>query len=493
MKPVKLENKPVAAKTVAPQLSATELKEVSAINASCRWPVGAWFLAGLFWLGIGVLLSAFAYLKLLMPDLFGDAVWMSYGRIKPVGEHLLMYGFALPVALGTAYWMLVRLGRKPSSEGVWIITGTVLWNGGIALGTGLIMAGDGTGYAWMEYPGNASLLLILGFALIALSCWRIYFKSENRHEYPAQGFLLGGILWFGLAFAISWQGLLCQPLRGVTQMILASWFGACLFHLGLLPMGLGVLFYLVPQLAGKPLHSAGTTRFAFWVLALFGGGCGFLNALPVPRWLPAVTAVCQTAMLLVVLAVFYNLVRTLKGDYAVIRRSMVQRLLWLGLISWGGIEILSLSLVRLAGGQNLQFTWIFTLPKIGLLIGFAIPVFAGAMLNLLPQLLERPWKCARKLHVHYWGTMAGWIIIFLGLLVAGLKQGSVLTRADRPFNDTWMLMHIPLTVVVAGWVILAAAQFALIAGVVEVLWRWSFFRERPKETCAPVGVKEGTT
>ena len=65
--------------------------------------------------------------------------------------------------------------------------------------------------------------------------------------------------------------LLIEPVRGVLQAAISSWFVNCLTVLWLTPVGLGAIFYFIPKVTGRPLHSHYLGLFGFWLLAIFGG------------------------------------------------------------------------------------------------------------------------------------------------------------------------------------------------------------------------------
>src|SRR5438093_677447 len=110
-------------------------ESTSRIDSSCRLPLFALFGGAAQWLALGSVFGFFASLKFHAPAMFAGYAWLSYGRVFPVSQFLLVYGFCIPAGLGVGLWLLARLGRAELANPLLVTIGGKLWHLGVAVGS----------------------------------------------------------------------------------------------------------------------------------------------------------------------------------------------------------------------------------------------------------------------------------------------------------------------------------------------------------------------
>ena len=95
-------------------MNQTENKIICAneIDVSCRVPLLALFGGAALWLVLGLVLGIAAVMTFHKPDMFADCPFLMFGRAQAAANDLLLYGFAIPAALGAMLWIFARLDRK---------------------------------------------------------------------------------------------------------------------------------------------------------------------------------------------------------------------------------------------------------------------------------------------------------------------------------------------------------------------------------------------
>ena len=83
----------------------------SRIDASCRVPSLVLFGGAALWLVVGLLLALLASIKFHAPDFLANCPLLTYGRIQPAANDAILYGFAIPAALGVMLWIFARLSQ----------------------------------------------------------------------------------------------------------------------------------------------------------------------------------------------------------------------------------------------------------------------------------------------------------------------------------------------------------------------------------------------
>jgi cytochrome c oxidase cbb3-type subunit I len=289
------------------------------LAASCRTPLLLLLGSGVGWLMVGSLFALLASLKFHAPNLLADSIWLTYGRVQPVHLNLFLYGFALPTAWALALWMLVRLGRTPLRLPTSVITGTLLWNLGVAIGCLGILAGHRTGFDGFDLPRHALFLLFGGFLLLGVPALLTFRARLNRELFVSQWFLLAALFWFPWIFSTAFVLLIFEPVRGVMQAVVHWWYIANLTWIALGFLGLSILFYIIPRLVARPLHSQYQALAAFWMLALFATWTGIPDTAPLPAWIPAISIVFSVLTIVPILALAQNWHQTLAGAYGEIK------------------------------------------------------------------------------------------------------------------------------------------------------------------------------
>jgi cytochrome c oxidase cbb3-type subunit I len=450
-----------------------------AVDSSSRWAILLLFWAGTKWLVLATLLGLLVGLKFHTPNLLADAAWLTYGRLQPAFWNVLLYGFAWQTGLGAALWLLVRLGRTPVAYPLAALAGLGLWNLGLVIGLVGILSGDSTGHPWLEIPGYGSILLLVAYGLIALSALGTFSRRQPLELHPSQWFLLAALFWFPWIYSTAQLLLVADPVRGVFQAVVAWWFGAQFLWGCLAFVGLAVLWYLLPALLERPLHSRYHALFAFWLLVLFTGWRGIPNSAPVPAWLPSVSTVFAVLCVVSLLAVALNLHRTVAGSY---RKVWQQPALALAVFG-AGAYLLATALGILQTLPSMSRVTDLTLFTPGVQGLFVYGFLGGTLLALnrhvVPRWLPESAAVWPRASWPIWVYLAGALLHALPLILGGWAQGMALNDPALLWTDAFQPALMALRFSTLGDLLLLVGVSAHAWGFGGVLLRFVWRRTQP--------------
>jgi cytochrome c oxidase cbb3-type subunit 1 len=393
------------------------------------------FLSAAVWLVIGSAFALIASIKFHAPGFLADSAWLTYGRVRPVGFNCMLYGFCMPAGLGVALWLLARLGRTRLALPGLVTVGALCWNLGVAVGVGGILAGGSTGFENLEMPSYAARLAFLGYLMIVVWGALTFHQRRERQLYVSQWFLFAALFWFPWVYSTADLLLLTFRVRGMAQAVIAWWYSENLLVVWLGLVGLAAVFYFLPKLTGRDLHSRYLALLTFWMLILFGSWGGIPGSAPLPAWMPVLSAVATGLGVIGTVAVALNVHGTLGGQCSKLMAHPSLRFIGFGLVAFvvGGLVSATSTLPEVS--HVTQFTW-FTVAK-GLLnyYGFFAMVMFGAVYYIVPQLLGLEFPSAKLVRAHFWTAAAGILLVVVPLAAGGIVQGLKLQHPDVAFTD----------------------------------------------------------
>jgi cytochrome c oxidase cbb3-type subunit I len=409
--------------------------EPAHIDASCRLPLVALFLGAAVWLVIGSALAMIASIKFHAPTFLADAAWLTYGRVRPASLNAFLYGFSMPAGLGVALWMLARLGRTTLALPGLITTGAVCWHLSVAAGVGGILAGGSTGFEFLEMPAYAARLIFVAYLMIVVWAVLTFHQRRERQLFVSQWFLFAALFWFPWAYSTADMLLLTFRVRGMAQAAVAWWYANNLLVVWLGLVGLAAVFYFVPKLTGKELHSRYLALFAFWMLILFGSWGGIPASAPVPAWMTAASAIATGLGFITIVAVALNVYGTLGGRCRELMSHPSSRFIGFGVAAYLVAGLLSAATALAEVSRVTDFTW-FTIARGWLSsYGFFAMVIFGASYYIVPRLLGVEFPFPKLVNAHFWAAATGVIFFVVPLAAGGIVQGLKLQQPAVPFND----------------------------------------------------------
>jgi cytochrome c oxidase cbb3-type subunit 1 len=424
------------------------------------------FFCSACWL---VLASAFALIssiKFHSPSFLADSACLTYGRVHTAYLNCLLYGFCLQAGLGVALWLLARLGQTPLAQPWLVIVGTLLWNAGIKLGVLGILRGDGTGFEYLDIPGYAAWITILGYLLIGLSGVLTFHQRCELRLFVSQWFIFTALFWFPWIYATAELLLVKFPVRGAAQVAVWAYYNTNLSTVWLPLVGLAAIFYFIPKLTQRDLHSGYLALFAFWMLILFGGWTGITHGAPLPAWMPAISTVATMLLAVPLLAVALNVHLTLYGkswhrsaDIPVrgaavtepadrnVRAPMpppdelrpsLRANAPLQFITVGAVALVLAWLMKMicAGvdvAYPLNLTWLTPAREQLNSYGFFSLVMFGAIYAILPRLTQTEFPSPRLVRAHFWLALLGVLLTVVPLAGAGIVEALRMHDPDVPF------------------------------------------------------------
>jgi cytochrome c oxidase cbb3-type subunit 1 len=434
------------------------------IDASCRVPLLALFGGAALWLVVGLLLALLASLTFHAPEMFARCPFATYGHLAPAANDLLVYGFAIPAGLGVMLWIFARLSQAELVLPIVPVVAANLWHLGVFIGLATILCGGSSGFTWLEFPRASAMLLGVSFVLIAISAVATFGQRKERELYPSHWFLLAALLWFPWIYSTANLFLVTMwPVRGVTQAVINWWFADNLIFVWLALVGVGVAFYFLPKLAGRPLHSRFYALFGFWTLILFGTWIGIPQGAPVPAWLPTTSAFASLLLILPLIAIAVIVLKTVWGAKVVCKGGPFCYL------KFGMTAFILSGLMLIASacpehGRTLEFTWFGQAQTQLQILGFFAIVICGAIYEILPRVMGGGLPFPKFVRLQHWCFMLGTVLLVGSLAFAGVKQGGAgYDPAAAIFG---------LRICTLGWTFLLLGSLLFAANIFVMTIKW---------------------
>ncbi len=402
-------------------------------DQSARGPILFFLISSVAWLLLGSLFGLLVSFKFHHPQLLATQDFLTFGKLRILHLNIIAYGWLSFAGLGLSLWLVPRITRVPLRKPGLIALSGVIWNLGVALGCGGILLGYSDGLEWLEFWWPADLMLAVAGALVAIPVMRTVWESAEKHLYVTLWYTLAAFIWFPVLFVIANLHFLHS---GVQQGITNWWFAHNVLGLWVTPLGLGIIYYLLPKIIGHPIASYQLSLFGFWGLALFYAQVGghHLVGSPLPTWLINVSIVMSVGMAIPVITVAINHHVTAYRHFHVLKESVVLRFVVFGAMMYT-ISSLQGSLHSLRTFNYVtHFThWTVSHAHLGL-YGFTSMVFFGGIYFAMPRLLGRDWPRPALINLHFWTAAVGVLIYAVALGIGGILQGLELTDPQSTFE-----------------------------------------------------------
>jgi cytochrome c oxidase cbb3-type subunit 1 len=446
--------------------------DTSEIDASCRVPLLVLFGGAAFWLVIGMLLALAAAMSFHKPDMFANCACLTYGHAQAASNDLLLYGFALPGALGVMLWVFARLSRAPLALPIVGVAAGNIWHLAVALGTLGILAGHSTGFAWLEYPRIAAVLLFTAFMLVAVTAAATMGMRAERELYPSHWFLFAALLWFAWTYSSANLFLQSPHLpRGVVQAIIDWWFANNVLFVFLGLTGIGIAWYFLPKLANKPLAGPGFALFGFLTLMFFGTWMGIPRSAPVPAWLPSVSTYAAMLSILSVVAIAIVTIRTVWSMGFHISGSPFC------FIKFGMVSFVLSSLFYIGEfcprhSQVTDFTWYNFAISQWQVLGFAGMIVCGGIYYILPRMMGKEMPFGGLAKFSFFLFAIGVLVLVITLIVGGIAQGKHLMNAAAPFAESSTAALFWFRISTTGQLLILLGGLCLLLNVFQMIIQW---------------------
>ena len=412
--------------------SEVEKVERALIDQSTSAPVLFLYSSAVLWLLASTALGVLVTLELIWPKVLGDLPWLSYGRTWPAFMNALAYGWASQAGMGTAIWLFARLTRVSLRRPTLLIFGTVFWNIAVTIGVGAILVTGGQGHEWLEFPGYVQFLLFV--ALLFIAAWGVTMFRLRRpgHAYISLWYLVGAFCWFAWLYSAATLMLHSWHLHGVVQAAVGAWYSANFINLWFTSMGLGAVYYFIPKVSGRPVHSYHLASVGFWSFAILAGWTGMTRLIggPLPAWLITVSIAATILMLIPVITVTLNFVLTMQGNYGLVYVSPTIRFVFFGAIVYAAASAVAVFGSLRSFAEFSQYTTFSSGLSLMLIYGFFSMVMFGSIYYIVPRLVGCEWLSSRLINFHFLGAAYGIGVLSISLLVGGLFEGAAWSNPD---------------------------------------------------------------
>jgi cytochrome c oxidase cbb3-type subunit 1 len=422
-------------------------------------PIRAFAIATAFWGVVGFLVGVVIALQLAFPLLNLDLEWTSFGRLRPVHTSAVVFAFGGNALFLTSLFIVQRTCRARlfggDDMGWFLFWGYQFFIVMAALGyvLGITQSKE---YAEPEWYVDLWLTLVWVVYLIAFG--GTITRREEPHIYVANWFFLAFIITVALLHIgnnisipvslASSHSYSATP--GVQGAMIQWWYGHNAVGFFLTAGFLGMMYYLIPKQADRPVYSYRLSIVHFWTLIFLyiWAGPHHLHYTALPDWAQTLGMVFSVMLWMPSWGGMINGLMTLSGAWDKLRtnpslRFSVAALGFYGMSTFEG-PVMSIKAVN---GLSHYTDWTIGHVHSGAMgwVGF---ISFGALYYLFPVLWKKKgiWS-ERLISWHFWIATLGIVFYISAMWVSGIMQGLMWRAYDElgflqySFVETVEAMH----------------------------------------------------
>jgi cytochrome c oxidase cbb3-type subunit 1 len=435
----------------------------AAIDRSVKGPVLFLFTNAAFWLMASTIVGLFAAVKQVFPD-FLDENWLwflQYGRIQPAHLIALVYGWGIPVGLGTSLWIMARrTGQELKTGRSLMLVAAIFWNIAVTAGILAVLFGGSTSVEWLEFPKFLWPVLLICFLVFAWPMVSMFARARHPEGFMISAwYILGACIWFPWLFTTANVCIHCIGDLGAIGAGINAWYVNGVILLFFVPVGVGSAYYFIPKVTGQPIASQQLAKIGFWLLAALGGWSGMQRFMggPLPAWMPAFGAMAGVLLLIPVGVVGWNHHLTTLGKHKFVQTSPSLRFSFFGALFYPVSGLIYALLSAFWTGANLQFTLAWYGFQVVSLYGFFSMCMFGAIYYIVPRLVGCEWLSVRLIRNHFWFSVYGIGAIVVTSIICGLQQGGDINDPEK-----WNLSFSNVVLNIRPYIVARAVAWGLI-------------------------------
>lgn len=349
--------------------------------------------------------------------------------------------FSTPL-IGLLYYLVPRLCGRPMAAERWGWWELAVWNLFLIVGSASLMMGYNIGFEADEYPWLPSLLRFIVLGAVTCQVMVTVFRRKESGFYVALWYTMAALTWTVLNLILGNIILPYVPMSGITNTMLHGLFIHYVVGLWITPAGLAILYYFTPVSSKGPLFSHRLSLLGFWTIALFYPFVGLHHYLfsPIPYSHQTISIMTSMMLIIPVWAVVTNMFGTAKGRWGEIlggssSDNYAAKFVLLATLYYllGCFQGSTEALRRMQ--ELTHFTDFVISHSHATVFGTFVIGVVGAMYYVWPRVTGRQLWSSKLASWHIWLFIFGATLMFTGLSVQGLIQGSMLEFGAN-FVDT---------------------------------------------------------
>jgi cytochrome c oxidase cbb3-type subunit I/II len=396
--------------------------------------VRQFLLATLIWGIVGMLVGVLVATQLNFWQLNLDTAWLSFGRLRPLHTNAVIFAFVGNMMFAGVYYSTQRLVKARLASD--FLSALHFWGwqaiivaAAITLPLGLTR---GKEYAELIWPINIAVALI--WVVFAVNFFWTLARRREPSLYVAIWFYIATIITVAMLYIVNHLSLPTSLLHsyplfgGVQDALVQWWYGHNAVAFFLTTPILGIMYYLVPKAAERPVYSYRLSVVHFWSLVflyIWAGPHHLLNT-ALPDWLQALGMTFSLMLWAPSWGGMLNGLLTLRGAWHKVRTDPVLKFLaaavtFYGMATFEG-PLLSIKSVNALGHYT---DWIIGHVHSGAL-GWNGFMAAGMIYWMLPRLWNKPLYSIGLANLHFWLGTVGILLYMAAMWTSGITQGVML-------------------------------------------------------------------
>ena len=393
------------------------------------------------WGVVGMLVGVIIAAQLYWPALTDGISWLQYGRLRPLHTNAVIFAFGGSALFATSLWCVQRTShaRLISDK----LASFVFWGwqliivaAAVTLPLGLT---QGKEYAELIWPIDIAIAVVwVAYAVLFFGTIAI---RKVKYIYVANWFYGGFILAIALlhivnslAIPTSWTN--SYPVyAGAVDAMVQWWYGHNAVGFFLTAGFLGMMYYFVPKVAGRPIYSYRLSIVHFWALIsiYMWAGPHHLLYTSLPDWAQSLGMVFSLILLAPSWGGAINGVMTLSGAWHKLRTDPVLKFLIVS-ISFYMMSTFEGPMMSIKTVNSLSHYTDWTIGHVHAgALGWVAMISLGSIYALIPWLThQKSMYSVKAIDLHFWLHTLGVVFYIASMWIAGVMQGLMwrATNAD---------------------------------------------------------------
>ncbi len=401
--------------------------------------VRRFLLAAVLWGAVGMLAGVLIAAQLNFWPLNFNLPWLTFGRLRPLHTNAAIFAFVGNMMFAGIYYSTQRLVKARLASD--FLSELHFWGwqaiivaAAVTLPLGLTR---GKEYAELIWPIDIAVAAI--WVVFAVNFFWTLARRNEPSLYVALWFYIATIVTVAMLYIVNHLSIPTGWLHsypvfgGVQDALVQWWYGHNAVAFFLTTPILGIMYYLVPKAAERPVYSYRLSVIHFWSLVfvyIWAGPHHLLNT-ALPGWLQALGMTFSLMLWAPSWGGMLNGLLTLRGAWDRMRTDPVLKFLaaavtFYGMATFEGPLLAIKSVNALAHYTD----WIIGHVHGGTL-GWNGFMAAAMFYWMVPKLWDRPLHSPALANLHFWLGLTGILLYISAMWTSGITQGLMLNATTE--------------------------------------------------------------